>query len=148
MGVDVLGVPGGDPRCVQEAITLPPPDRPVYADALRRVLKPGGKLLLRASLRSAGVRNDMHEAVIGAAFTAWRVEHVERATVPSDIRMLEVIIAPPGADKAGVTAQPASTSQAGQRHRVHPAGRRMIPGTDAAMKACPHTMHCSMDHAL
>jgi len=71
---------------------LPPPDRPVYACELRRVLKPGGKLLLRASLRSAGVRNDMDEAVIGAAFADWRVEHMERAAVPSDTRMLEVII--------------------------------------------------------
>ena len=71
---------------------LPPPDRPVYADELRRVLKPTGKLLLRASLRTAGVRNDVNEAVIGAAFAAWHVEHMERAAVPSDTRMLEVII--------------------------------------------------------
>jgi SAM-dependent methyltransferase len=72
---------------------LPPDDRPVYADELRRVLKPGGKLLLRPSLRTAGVRNDMNEAVIGAAFARWRIEHMERAAVPSDTRMLEVIIA-------------------------------------------------------
>jgi SAM-dependent methyltransferase len=72
---------------------LPPPGRPAYADELRRVLKPGGKLLLRVSLRTAGVRNDMSEAVIGAAFAAWRIEHMERAAVPSDTRMLEVIIA-------------------------------------------------------
>jgi hypothetical protein len=65
----------------------------VYSDELRRVLKPGGKLLLRASLRTAGMRNDINEAVIGAAFAAWRVEHMERAAVPSDTRMLEVIIA-------------------------------------------------------
>jgi SAM-dependent methyltransferase len=49
---------------------LPPGDRPAYADELRRVLRPGGKLLLRASLRAAGVRNDVDEAVIGHTFAA------------------------------------------------------------------------------
>jgi hypothetical protein len=52
-----------------------------------------GKLLLRASLRTGGVRNDVDEAVIGRAFGGWRVEHMERAAVPSDTRMLEVIVA-------------------------------------------------------
>jgi hypothetical protein len=39
------------------------------------------------------VRNDVDETVIGRTFGGWRVEHVERATVPSDTRMLEVILA-------------------------------------------------------
>jgi hypothetical protein len=33
------------------------------------------------------------EAVIGRTFGRWRVEHMERAAVPSDTRMLEVIVA-------------------------------------------------------
>jgi len=57
------------------------------------VLRPGGKYLLRASLRAAGVRNDIDEAVIAATFAAWTIEHMERAKVPSDTRMLEVIVA-------------------------------------------------------
>ena len=87
------------PHCFDAAVDrgcfhyLPPPGRLRYADELRRVLRPGGKLLLRASLRAAGVRNDMNEEVIGRAFAAWHVEHMERAAVPSDTRMLEVIIA-------------------------------------------------------
>ena len=57
------------------------------------MLRPGGRLLLRASLRAAGFRNDIDEAVIAAAFAAWTIEHMERAEVPSDTRMLEVIVA-------------------------------------------------------
>jgi SAM-dependent methyltransferase len=72
---------------------LRPGDRPRYSDELRRVLQPGGKYLLRASLRAAGARNDIDEAVIAATFTAWTIEHMERAKVPSDTRMLEVIVA-------------------------------------------------------
>jgi SAM-dependent methyltransferase len=71
---------------------LAPADRPRYSAGLRRVLKPGGKLLLRASLRAAGVRNDMDEAVIRRTFTAWRIEHLERVAVPSDTRLLDVLL--------------------------------------------------------
>jgi SAM-dependent methyltransferase len=72
---------------------LAPQDRPRYADELRRVLRPGAGLLLRASLRAAGVRNDIDEAVIGHTFAAWQIEHMQRAAVPSDTRTLEVILA-------------------------------------------------------
>jgi len=72
---------------------LAPRDRPRYADELRRVLRPGAGLLLRASLRAAGVRNDIDEAVIGHTFAAWQIEHMQRAAVPSDTRTLEVILA-------------------------------------------------------
>jgi SAM-dependent methyltransferase len=68
-------------------------DRPRYADELRRVLRPGAGLLLRASLRAAGARNDIDEAVIGHTFAGWQIEHVQRAAVPSDTRTLEVILA-------------------------------------------------------
>jgi SAM-dependent methyltransferase len=68
-------------------------ERERYSSELRRVLRPGGKLLLRASLRAAGVRNDIDEAVLGHTFTGWRIEQMQRASVPSDTRMLEVIVA-------------------------------------------------------
>jgi len=38
-------------------------------------------------------RNDIDEAVIVHTFTAWRIEQMQRAAVPSDSRMLEVILA-------------------------------------------------------
>jgi SAM-dependent methyltransferase len=72
---------------------LAPPDRLRYADELCRVLRPGGRLLLRASLRAAGVRNDIDEGVIGHTFAAWNIEHMVRVAVPSDTRALEVILA-------------------------------------------------------
>lgn len=71
---------------------LAPADRPRYCAGLRRVLKPGGKLLLRASLRAAGVRNDINEAVIHSTFSAWQIEHMAYAAVPSDTRLLDVLL--------------------------------------------------------
>ena len=67
-------------------------DRPGYAAELRRVLRPGGKLLLRASLRAAGVRNDIDEEVILAVFADWRVEFLQRTKIPSDTRSLDVLL--------------------------------------------------------
>jgi SAM-dependent methyltransferase len=67
-------------------------DRAGYAAELRRVLRPGGKLLLRASLRAAGVRNDIDENVILGTFSAWRVEQMRRAEIPSDTRTLDVLL--------------------------------------------------------
>jgi SAM-dependent methyltransferase len=72
---------------------LAPEDRLGYAAELRRVLRPGGKLLLRASLRAAGVRNDIDEQVILAVFAQWRVERLQRTEIPSDTRSLDVLLA-------------------------------------------------------
>lgn len=67
-------------------------DRPGYASQARRVLRPGGKLLLRASMCAAGVRNDMNESVIRATVAGWVIEHMERAQIPSDTRSLDVLL--------------------------------------------------------
>ena len=71
---------------------LDPGDRSGYAAELRRVLRPGGKLLLRASLRAAGVRNDIDEDVIHAVFAEWRIDLMQRTTIPSDTRSLDVLL--------------------------------------------------------
>lgn len=71
---------------------LSPTARSAYAAGLRRVLRPGGKLFLRASLRVAGVRNDIDEGVIRDTFAAWQIDRIERAEVPSDSRGLEVLV--------------------------------------------------------
>jgi SAM-dependent methyltransferase len=68
-------------------------DRGAYADEVRRVLRPGGRLLLRASLRAAGVRNDIDAAVVRRTFDAFTIDELRPATVPSDTRELEVLLA-------------------------------------------------------
>ena len=94
---DLRSLPFAD-HCFDAAVDrgcfhyLGPADRPRYSAGLHRVLKPGGKLLLRASLRAAGVRNDIDEAVIRRTFAAWRIEHLEHAAVPSDTRLLDVLL--------------------------------------------------------
>lgn len=71
---------------------LPAGSRPRYAAEVLRVLRPGGKLLLRLSLRAAGVRNDIDESVVRDTFAAWRIERMERQALPSDTRMLDVLV--------------------------------------------------------
>lgn len=94
---DVRRLPFGR-HCLDAALDrgcfhyLPPGGRPGYSGELRRVLRPGGKLLLRASLRTAGVPNDIDETVIRATFAGWRIEHMQRAAVPSDTRHLDVLV--------------------------------------------------------
>jgi SAM-dependent methyltransferase len=71
---------------------LPSSERPRYAAEAWRVLQRGGKLLLRASLRAAGVRNDIDEAVIRETFAGWRIAEMKRAAVPSDTRLLDYLV--------------------------------------------------------
>jgi SAM-dependent methyltransferase len=66
-------------------------ERAGYAAELRRVLRPGGRLLLRACLRTAGARNDIDEQVITDTFAGWQIDRMERAQVPSDTRQLDVL---------------------------------------------------------
>jgi hypothetical protein len=47
---------------------------------------------LRASLRTAGVRNDI-KSVTGHTFAAWQIEHMQPAAVPSGTRTLEAFLA-------------------------------------------------------
>lgn len=71
---------------------LDPADRVGYSEELRRILRPGGRLLLRASLSAAGIRNDLDEQVIRTSFDGWDVDDMARKTIPSDTRMLDVLL--------------------------------------------------------
>ncbi len=71
---------------------LPASERAWYAAEVQRVLRPGGKLLLRPSLRAAGVRNDVAESVISDTFAGWRIDHMERQAGPSDTRLLDLLV--------------------------------------------------------
>jgi hypothetical protein len=60
----------------------------------------GGAVLQRAEGESSDPRLtarpfdecDVNEAVIGRTFAEWQIEQMERAAVPSDTRMLDVLL--------------------------------------------------------
>lgn len=71
---------------------LPNNHRSAYEREASRVLRPGGHLLLRACLRIAGARNDIDEKILAAIFGHWHFQHIERAKIPSDTRLLEALV--------------------------------------------------------
>jgi SAM-dependent methyltransferase len=71
---------------------LEPERWPCYAAEVRRVLRPGGRLLLRACLRSAGVRNTVTASGVLAAFEGWRHAGVREAGLVSDTREMPALV--------------------------------------------------------
>jgi ubiquinone/menaquinone biosynthesis C-methylase UbiE len=67
-------------------------ERTGYAQEAGRVLRPGGRLLLRACLRSAGVGNDIDERVLSGVFKGWHFESMVRADIPSKSRRIEALV--------------------------------------------------------
>jgi SAM-dependent methyltransferase len=63
-----------------------------YAAEVHRVLRPGGRLLLRACLTSAGLRNKVTESGVLAAFEGWRCAGVREAGLVSDTRQMPALI--------------------------------------------------------
>ena len=56
------------------------------------MLRPGGRLLLRACLTSAGVRNEVTEAGFLAAFAGWQCDSVRQGRLVSDTREMPALI--------------------------------------------------------
>jgi SAM-dependent methyltransferase len=71
---------------------LEPGSWPRYAAEVHRVLRPGGRLLLRACLTSAGVRNKVTESGLRAAFDGWHCADVREAGLLSDTREMPALI--------------------------------------------------------
>jgi SAM-dependent methyltransferase len=71
---------------------LEPGDRSRYASEARRVLRPGGRFLLRACLRAAGVRNDIGMEMLLSVFAGWDVIAAREADVPSDTRNMQALV--------------------------------------------------------
>ncbi|MHB8323753.1 MAG: class I SAM-dependent methyltransferase [Candidatus Dormibacteria bacterium] len=71
---------------------LAPADRGQYEREVGRVLRPQGRLLLRACLNAAGARNDISEELLRATFTGWSIHSMERTAIPSDTRNLEALV--------------------------------------------------------
>jgi hypothetical protein len=46
----------------------------------------------RREAAAAGQRNDIDEAVIRDTFAGWRIDDLEQARVPSDTRLLDVLV--------------------------------------------------------
>ncbi|MGH2584739.1 MAG: methyltransferase domain-containing protein [Dehalococcoidia bacterium] len=67
-------------------------DRPRYAAEAGRVLRLDGRLLLRACLQTAGIRNDIDEPSLRQAFPGWRFLYLERRDIPSDTRTMPALI--------------------------------------------------------
>jgi SAM-dependent methyltransferase len=67
-------------------------DRRRYAEAIMRVVRPGGRLLLRVCLFAHGIRNDLNEEVVREVFTGWRVAQLGQALIPSDTRQLVALV--------------------------------------------------------
>jgi SAM-dependent methyltransferase len=63
-------------------------DRPRYASEVERVLRAGGRFLLRACLYAQGIRNDLTEPLIRQLFTGWRIVSLQQAPIPSDTRQM------------------------------------------------------------
>lgn len=71
---------------------LEPADRSRYASEAMRVLRPGGRFLLRACLRAAGVRNDIGMDTLLSVFAGWDVIAAREADVPSDTRNMQALV--------------------------------------------------------
>lgn len=72
---------------------LSPADRAGYVAETGRVLRAGGRLLLRACLTSRGVRNDLTLTDVLAAFDGWTVDEWRITTIPSDTRTMRAVVA-------------------------------------------------------
>ena len=72
---------------------LTAPGRARYARETARVLRPGGQLMLRMCLNTAGIPNGLDEATIRATFGAWSLTSVKRAGLTSDTGTMPAILA-------------------------------------------------------
>jgi SAM-dependent methyltransferase len=63
-----------------------------YAAEARRVLRPAGRLLLRACLTSRGVPNDVTESGVAEAFMGWVIDYLAPDDLPSDTRTMPALV--------------------------------------------------------
>lgn len=71
---------------------LDPVQWKAYAAEARRVLRPGGRLLLRACLTSRGESNAVTESGLTGAFSGWLIDQLEQDGLPSDTRVMQALV--------------------------------------------------------
>jgi SAM-dependent methyltransferase len=67
-------------------------DRRLYSMEVQRVLRRGGRFLLRACTQSAGAPNGVDERVIRNLFAGWRIESLVQAQIPSGTRSMAALV--------------------------------------------------------
>jgi SAM-dependent methyltransferase len=67
--------------------------RASYAEEAARVLRPGGRLLLRMCLTTAGVPNGLDEEAIGWTFRGWTHASTRRVELASETRAMPAVLA-------------------------------------------------------
>lgn len=63
-----------------------------YAREAGRVLRRGGRFLLRACLTSAGLPNGMSETVVRSAFGGWQLSEITAQEIVSDTRQMKALV--------------------------------------------------------
>lgn len=71
---------------------LPPEHWSRYVAEIHRVLRPGGRLLLRACLTTAGVRNEVTQSGVLTAFAGWHCDGVQHGRLRSDSREMPALL--------------------------------------------------------
>jgi SAM-dependent methyltransferase len=71
---------------------VPLHERPRYAAETWRVLRPGGRFLLRACLHAQGVKNDVDADGVRRVFADWRIEDLVQAAIPSQTRRMPALV--------------------------------------------------------
>ncbi len=69
-----------------------PAHRTKYEAEAWRVLRPGGRFLLRACLNTAGSPNGLDEQVLLDTFARWNVDGLERHDLVSDTRTMPALV--------------------------------------------------------
>jgi ubiquinone/menaquinone biosynthesis C-methylase UbiE len=100
MGPSSWGQFGGLAFCHSFA----PADRPRYEAEAWRVLRPGGRFLLRACLTSAGKRNEVPLDLADRYFGRWQIVAAGERALEADRRTMRAVVArlakpAPGAQK-------------------------------------------------
>jgi SAM-dependent methyltransferase len=71
---------------------MAPGDRSRYEAEAWRVLRPGGRFLLRACLSSNGVPNGMSAGIVRRHFTRWTIAAEGAGRIPSDARLMDAVV--------------------------------------------------------